>query len=115
MLLIGIPRESPATERREGRGMGFLSQLFGGGSSIDRELENIYAGIYARMTGVSELEARPQVREMVRKAKGASRREGTDKSPQPYGESLLQKERTDSETRGLFARKRDIAAVSWWA
>jgi hypothetical protein len=35
MLLIGIPRESLSAERREGRGMGFLSQLFGGGSSID--------------------------------------------------------------------------------
>jgi len=93
--------------------------LLGGERRIERQLEDLYTGIYARTASVPESEARSQVREMIWRAKEAARKEGTDKLPQPYGEYLLQRERTNPETRELFARKRaegvrDADVRSWW-
>jgi len=86
--------------------MGFFSKLFGGSSTHERELEELYVNMYVSAKGLSPSEARDTVRTFIQQAKEEGQKEGSDKLPPNWGDVLLLMESTDEKIRAMLSGKR---------
>ncbi len=86
--------------------MGFFSNLFGGASTQESELEDLYVNMYVSVKGFSPSEARKTIRTFIQQAKEEAQREGSADLPPNFGDVLLSRESTDENTRAKLSGKR---------
>lgn len=86
--------------------------------NIEFELSEFYIN-YFISTGVSKNEAQEMVAGMILSAKNDAEKEGTNNLPLNFGDSLLEKEKTDINIRKMLKQKRiegvtDEDIRGWW-
>ena len=98
--------------------MGIFSKLFGSSSDIEKQLEALYVPMFQTMKGMTLTQAKSTFRDMIKKAKEESLKEGTSKFPQNFGDTLLEKESTNPHFKSMLAKKRSEGVrdedIRWW-
>ena len=98
--------------------MGIFSKLLGSSSDIEKQLESIYVPIFQTRTGMSLTQAKSFFRDLIKKAKEESLKEGTSKFPQNFGDIQLEQESTNPHFKSMLARKRNQYVrdedIRWW-
>jgi len=98
--------------------MGIFSKLFGSSSDIEKQLEALYVPMFQTMKGMTLTQAKSTFRDMIKKAKEESLKEGTSKFPQNFGDTLLEKESTNPHFKSMLTKKRSEGVrdedIRWW-
>jgi len=98
--------------------MGIFSKLFGSSSDIEKQLEALYVPMFQTMKGMTLTQAKSTFRDMIKKAKEESLKEGTSKFPQNFGDILLEKESTNPHFKSMLTKKRSEGVrdedIRWW-
>jgi len=98
--------------------MGIFSKLFGSSSDIEKQLEALYVPMFQTMKGMTLTQAKSTFRDLVKKAKEESLKEGTSKFPQNFGDILLEKESTNPHFKSMLTKKRSEGVrdedIRWW-
>ncbi len=98
--------------------MGIFSKLFGSSSDIEKQLEALYVPMFQTMKGMTLTQAKSTFRDLIKKAKEESLKEGTSKFPQNFGDILLEKEPTNPHFNSILAKKRSEGVrdedIRWW-
>lgn len=98
--------------------MGIFSKLFGSSSDIEKQLEALYIPMFQTMMGMTLTQAESTFRDLIKKAKEESLKEGTSKFPQNFGDILLEKESTNPHFKSMLAKKRNQDVrdedIKWW-
>lgn len=98
--------------------MGIFSKLFGSSSDIKKQLEALYVPMFQTMMGMTLTQAKSTFRDLIKKAKKESLKEGTSKFHQNFGDILLEKESTNSHFKSMLAKKRNQYVrdedIRWW-
>jgi hypothetical protein len=99
---------------KEGKGMG----LFSRSSDIEKKLENLYVPMLETSMGMPPSQAKQTFREMLKKAKEDSQKEGGANLPNNFGDLLLEKEPNDEKIKRIMAKKRAEGVrdedIKWW-
>jgi hypothetical protein len=92
--------------------------LFSKSSDVEKELENLYVPMFQTTMRMSPSQAKSTFRDMLKKAKEESQKEGTSTLARNFGDILLEKESTDEKTKLMLARKRKEGVrdedIRWW-
>jgi hypothetical protein len=88
-------------------------------AEIEKQLEPQYVSFFRESMSMPEEVAREIFKSFAEEQKEAARRDGTDRLPESFGESLLDREQTDEKVRTAFAPKRaegvtDEDIALWW-
>ncbi|MEI9476076.1 MAG: hypothetical protein WCO26_05835 [Deltaproteobacteria bacterium] len=98
--------------------MGIFSKLFGSSSDIEKQLEALYVPMFQAITGMTLTQAKSTFRDLIKKAKEESLKEGTSKFPQNFGDILLEKESTNPHFKSMLTKKRSDGVrdedIRWW-
>lgn len=98
--------------------MAFFLSLFGPSSGIEKQLQDMYVPILQDLMKISPSQARNTFRGLLKRAKAASKKDGTANLPLNAGDMLLKKEATDPGTRSMLAKKRKEGVrnedIRWW-
>lgn len=98
--------------------MGLFSKLFESSSGIEKQLEDQYISMFQMTMGMSPSQAKSTFRDLIKKAKEESVKEGTSKFPQNFGDIILQEESINPHYRSLLTRKRSEGVrdedIKWW-
>ena len=98
--------------------MGIFSKLSGSSSDIEKQLEALYVPMFQTMMGMTLTQAKSTFRDLIKKAKEESLKEGTSKFPQNFGDILLEKESTYPHFKSMLTKKRSEGVrdedIRWW-
>jgi len=98
--------------------MGIFSNLFGTSSGIEKQLEDIYVSKIQEVAGMPLSQTKSAFRDLLKKAKEDSLKEGTCNLPQNYGDILLEKELAEEKIKSELAKKRKEGVrdedIKWW-
>ena len=94
--------------------MGFFSRA----SDIEKQLENLYVPMFEASMGMPSSQAKSTFRDLLKKAKEESQKEGSSNLPGSFGDILLEKESNDAKVKIMLAKKRAEAVrnedIRWW-
>lgn len=98
--------------------MGFFSNIFGGSSDIERQLEDTYVPMYVAGKGMSQSEARKAVRDLIQQAKEEAEKEGTTNIPKNFGDTLIDSEHKEQKIKMMLEKRRKDGVkdedIRWW-
>lgn len=98
--------------------MGLFSSLFGSGSGAERMILRHYPPMLQGMTGMPATEAQRMTRELLKACKQEAASDGSDKMIANFGDSFLERARTDSGAAAMLDEKRKRGAkdddIRWW-
>ena len=86
--------------------MGIFSKLLRSSSDIEEHLEALYVPMFQTIMGMTLTQAKSTSRDLIKKAKEESIKEGSSKFPQNFGDIILQEESTNPHYRSFLTRKR---------
>jgi hypothetical protein len=98
--------------------MGFFSNIFGGSSDIEQQIEDTYVPMYVAGKGMSLNEARKAVRDLIQQVKEEAEKEGTADIPQDYGDTLIDSEHKTQAIKTMLEKRRKEGVrdedIRWW-
>jgi hypothetical protein len=98
--------------------MGIFSKKFGSSSDIEKKLEALYVPEFQKTKGMTLTQAKSTFRDLIKKVKKESLKEGTSKFPQNFGDILLEEESTNPHYKSLLTKKRNQGVIDedirWW-
>jgi hypothetical protein len=94
--------------------MGFFSRS----PDIEKHLENLYVPLFETSMGMASSQAKSTFREMLKKAKEESQKEGGSNIPKNFGDILLEREPNDEKVKRILSKKRAEGVrdedIKWW-
>ena len=98
--------------------MGMCSTAFETPTDMEKQIQDQYVPVCQIILGMSPLQAKTSIRDIIEEAKEESLKEDTPELPQNMGDFLLEKESSDEKTRSILAKKRNEGVrdqdIKWW-